>query len=360
MTPFAINGLGRIGRALARIVSTRGDLDLVAVNDLTPASGLVRLLARDSVHGRFPGTVSLEGPSLRLDGRPVQVFQEADPSLIPWQETPARIVVEATGAFVRRRDAARHLRAGGPSKVLVSAIVDDADAALCPGVADPINVGEASVITALSCTSHCLALLVDVLDAKGGPGIERALMNEVHSYTADQRLLDGAHADARRSRSAAINIVPTRSAAPAALVRLLPRLEGRLEGMAVRVPTPNVALLELVATLRRPSSRRELQDLFRSAAEAWHGGTLAVTDEPLVSTDVVGETASALVDLDLVTCSSNLCRIVAWYDNEWGYAHRLADILTRIDAAGPLSGSMEPQAETLDVSSILKTLASHR
>lgn len=317
-----------MGRALARIAWQRSDLRLVAINDVIPAPALARLLARDSVHGRFPGQVACVDGDLEINGRRIPVYRQPDPAQIPWQETDATFVVESTGTLTRRAAAAGHLGPGGPGTVLVSAIVDDADAALCPGV-DAASI-DGQVISGLSCTSHCLALLLDVLDR--GPGIERALMNEVHSYTADQRLLDGAHVDPRRARSAAINIVPTRSLAPAAIARLQPRFEGRLQGMAVRVPTPNVAFLELVATLGRPSTAEELRRLFVDAASRRHAGLLSVTDEPLVSSDVVGEEASALVDLELVTCLDDLCRVVAWYDNEWGYAHRLADFLTFLGA----------------------------
>ena len=342
MTPFAINGLGRIGRALTRIAQTRDELELVAINDLVPAESLARLLARDSVHGRFPGTIA-HGPDwLEIDGQPVRVFGQQNPELIDWRSTGAEIVVEATGAFTRRDAASRHLGRNGPRKVLISAIADDADAHLCPGIAaDPQAMAEGSVFSAVSCTSHCLALISDVLER--GPGVERALMNEVHSYTADQCLLDGHHRDARRARSAAINIVPTRSAAPQTVSRLLPGLEGRLAGMAVRVPTPNVALLELVALLARPSSADELRELYRTAAKGRLAGLLDVTEQPLVSSDVVGEPSSALVDLELVTCSSNLCRIVAWYDNEWGYAQRLADMLV---ALGRHESPEDPQEVT--------------
>ena len=332
VTTFAINGLGRIGRALTRIAHDRDDLELVAVNDLVPAHSLARLLARDSVHGRFGARVESAGGRLDIDGEEIRVFQERDPAAIPWADTGARIVVEATGSFTRREHAARHLRSDGPQRVLVSAIVDDADASLCPGIATDLRRSD-QVISAVSCTSHCLALVLDVLER--GPGVERALMNETHSYTADQCLLDGAHGDPRRARSAAINIVPTRSAAPSTVSRLKGRPDGHLSGMAIRVPTPNVALLELVALLDRPSDAEELRQLYAQAARGPLSGLLAVTDEKLVSSDVVGETASALVDLELVSCSETLCRIVAWYDNEWGYAHRLADMLTTIAGTYP-------------------------
>lgn len=337
-----------MGRALARVALGRADLELVAINDRMPARSLAGLLARDSVHGRFPGVVEAADGALIVDGRRIPVFQHEDPAAIPWDGTGALVVVEATGAFTRRRAAARHLRTGGPRRVLVSAIVDDAEAAMCPGLESAV-APEAQVISGLSCTSHCLALLLDVLDR--GPGIERALMNEVHSYTADQCLLDGDHNDARRARSAAINIVPTRTAAPTALAKWLPRFNGRLDGMAVRVPTPNVALLELVATLSRPSEVSELRRLFVEAAAGRHVGLLAVTEDPLVSSDIVGDPASALVDLELITSVGDLCRVVAWYDNEWGYAHRLADFLATLGAEEAV-GSV--------ASNPRETLASHR
>ncbi|MEM9598381.1 MAG: type I glyceraldehyde-3-phosphate dehydrogenase [Acidobacteriota bacterium] len=328
--PFAINGLGRIGRCLVRVARDRDDLELVAVNDVAPTEGLARLVARDSVHGPFAGEVAVEGDDLVVDGRRVHTFHRSEPGQIPWRETPATVVVEATGRFSARADAAGHLRQGGPERVVISAIAPDADGMLCVGVnLDRFDPRRHVVVSNASCTTYCLALLAKVLhDAFG---IEHALMNEVHSYTGNQLLVDGHHPDPRRGRAAASNIVPTTTAAPTAVGELLPELSGRLVGQAVRVPTPNVALLDLVAHLGRPATADAVRNAFRAAAGGPFADLLAVSDEPLVSSDHVGDPHSAIVDLPLVHMAGDrLCRISAWYDNEWGYAHRLADLLASI------------------------------
>ena len=340
--PFAINGLGRIGRALTRIAHSRNNLELVAVNDLADSSTLARLLTRDSIHGRFVAEVEADGDRLVLDGRPVRVFQQSDPADIPWQEVGARLVVDATGTSTSRDRAARHLRPNGPEKVLISAISEDADLMMCRGLDGPIYDPELHhVISNASCTTNCLVLLLDVLDREFG--VEHALMNEVHSYTGNQNLVDGNHPDPRRGRSAAVNIVPTHTAAPWAAQQLLPSLRGRVEGIAVRVPTPNVALLDLVARVGKSVAEEEVAASFREAAGGRLKGLLAVSDEPLVSTDYIGEPYSAIVDLGLIQQVSNpddpdgrsMLRVTAWYDNEWGYAHRLADLVALIGESFP-------------------------
>jgi glyceraldehyde 3-phosphate dehydrogenase len=324
---FAINGLGRIGRCLARIAHERPDLELVAINDVAPAPTLARLLQRDSVHGRFAARVEAEASALHVDDRRVATFQEREPQRIPWPAA-TQIVVEATGRHARRALAARHLRAAGPSQVLISAVAEDADLMLCPGLPLPAGALErASVVSSASCTTHCLALLLQVLDEAFG--IDHALMSETHGYTANQNLVDAVHEDPRRGRAAAINIVPTYSAAPAACERLLPQLRGRLAGQAVRVPTPDVALLDLVAQLERPATVQSLNDALRAAARGRLEGLLAFSDEPLVSSDYLGDPHSAIVDAPLThVVGGRLARVMAWYDNEWGYANRLADFLT--------------------------------
>ncbi|MEM6793737.1 MAG: type I glyceraldehyde-3-phosphate dehydrogenase [Acidobacteriota bacterium] len=339
-TPFAINGFGRIGRALARVAQERSSLELVAINDLAEPALLAHLLERDSVHGRFPGRVEVERDAILLEGRRVEVFREPEPQKIPWQTTEARAVVEATGALRadRATAAAGHLRLeGGPRRVLVSAIAPDADLMLCPGIRGPheerLHAPDVRVISHASCTSHCLALLIDVLDRAFG--VERAMMNEIHSYTGNQSLVDGVNPDARRARAAAINIVPTFTAAPQAVERVMPHLAGRLSGMAVRVPTPNVALLELYATLGQNVDRERVLESFRAAEEDRLAGLLGVSDQPLVSSDYLSDPRSAVVDSEWVQASDGQCRVLAWYDNEWGYTHRLADLLERLDAPAP-------------------------
>lgn len=327
--PFAINGLGRIGRALLRITSDHSNLELVAINDLVSPEALARLIRRDSVHGAFPGTVEAEGDGLRIGRRWVRVFQEPRVEEIPWPETKARLVVEATGKATSRTMASRHL-GGGVEKVVISALSPDPDLSICLGINESCyDPTRHDIISNVSCTTNCLALLVRVLDESFG--LEQALMNEVHSYTSNQQLVDGAHEDPRRGRAAAVNIVPTTTGAPAAVARLMPRLVGRLAGRAIRVPTPNVALLDLAFGLTRQASSEEINAAFRAAAEGNLAGLLEVSDEPLVSSDHVGQSASAILDLALTqSAGARFHRVMAWYDNEWGYANRLADLATLI------------------------------
>ncbi|MDA8019591.1 MAG: glyceraldehyde-3-phosphate dehydrogenase [Thermoanaerobaculia bacterium] len=329
--PFAIHGFGRIGRALARAAVGDSELSLVAINDVAPLDQLARLLARDSVHGRFPVDVVVEDDALRVGDRRVTVFEEPDTARIPWQETSARVVVDCSGGAVGG-GGERHLRPGGPERVLISALASGVDVTLCRGVNDSAFDAESHhVVSAASCTTNCLALILRVLQDTFG--VRQALMNEVHSYTGNQNLVDGPHDDPRRARAAAVNVVPTFTAAPAAVESLLPALAGRLAGQAVRVPTPDVALLDVVATLERSATRREVEEAYIAAASGDLHGLLAVSDEPLVSTDYVGDRHSAVVDLPLIQLlpgrddTAPMVRVVAWYDNEAGYCQRLAELV---------------------------------
>jgi glyceraldehyde 3-phosphate dehydrogenase len=331
--PFAINGFGRIGRCLARLATAHPALELCAINDLAPTATLANLLRRDSVHGSALFEIAIEDEgTLRINGRAVAVFHEPDAAAIPWQKTRAKIVVEATGRSTDRAAAARHLRPGNPDRVLISAVAEDADLTICLGINEKSFDSQLhQVLSNASCTTNCLALLLQVLHREFG--VEAALMNEAHSYTANQALVDGHHPDPRRGRAAAVNIVPTTTAAPQAVESLLPELRGRIVGQAIRVPTPDVALLDLVAQLKVPVSREQLRSAFRNAAQGSLLGLLAICEEPLVSSDFIGDSHSAIVDLDLLqTVGQALVRVVAWYDNEWGYAARLADLLTLIGA----------------------------
>jgi glyceraldehyde 3-phosphate dehydrogenase len=327
---FAINGFGRIGRALLRIAWTRERLEVAAINDVVPVSQLAPLLARDSVHGPFGVPVAVQDGDLVVEGRRIPFFQEADPERVPWMDVP--IVVEATGRFLRRSRAAAHLR-DGVRVVLLSANgdpVEPADATFCLGIGDLSWAPERQpVISNASCTTNCLALMAKVLhDAFG---VRRALMSTVHSYTENQRLLDLPHPDPRRSRAAAVNIIPTSTTAARAVGLILPELAGRVDGFAVRVPTPAVALLDLVADLEREASAEAVRAAYRVAAAGGMAGLLGVTEEELVSSDFVGDPRSAVVDLPLIqVVDGRMVRVVAWYDNEWGYANRLADLLERL------------------------------
>jgi glyceraldehyde 3-phosphate dehydrogenase len=334
---FAINGFGRIGRALLRIAWSREGLEPVALNDVVPARQLAPLLSRDSVHGPFGPAVDVDGSGALviggIGGHRIPFFQEAEPARVPWGASGAEVVVEATGRFLRRGQAAAHLR-GGVRTVILSANADPAepaDATFCLGLREPEPAAGpvAGVISNASCTTNCLALLADVLHR--GFGVRRAVMSTVHSYTENQRLLDLPHPDPRRARAAAVNIIPTSTTAARALGLILPELAGRIDGFAVRVPTPVVALLDLVAELERDTTAEEIRAAYREAAAGRLAGVLGATDEELVSADFVNDPRSAVVDLPLVqVVDGRMARVVAWYDNEWGYANRLADLLERL------------------------------
>jgi glyceraldehyde 3-phosphate dehydrogenase len=336
---FGINGFGRIGRALLRIVLTREDLrpHLVpaAVNDIVPLPILARLLARDTVQGRFSLPVGIEDGALLIGDLLLPVFQEPDPAGIPWRDV--EVVVEATGRFLPRSRAAAHLR-NGVRTVVLSANgdpKDPVDATLCLGILEKY-AGE-PVISNASCTTNALALMAKVLHDRFG--VRRALMNTVHSYTENQRLLDLPHPDPRRSRAAALNIIPTSTTAAEAAGLLLPGLAGKIDGFAVRVPTPAVAMLDLVADLERPASPEEIRQAYEEAAAGPLSGLLGTTTDEPVSSDFVGDPRSVVIDLPLVQAVDGLARVVGWYDNEWGYANRLAELLARLATRSERGGS---------------------
>jgi glyceraldehyde 3-phosphate dehydrogenase len=332
---FGINGFGRIGRALLRAARGREEIELAAINDVVPAHVLARLLARDTVHGPFEGEVRAGEGALVIDGRRVPVCQHSDPSQVGWPDHGVSVVVEATGRFIGRAQAAAHLR-GTVRRVVISANADPgdpADVTLALGInlgagEEVFDPGRHAVLSNASCTTNALALVARVLHERFG--VRRALLSTVHSYTENQRLLDLPHPDPRRSRAAAVNIIPASTTAALSLGLLLPELEGRVAGFAVRVPTPVVAMLDLVADLEREAGAEAVRQAFRAAAGGELAGWLGVTEEELVSSDFVNDPRSAVVDLPLVQVTGSLARVVAWYDNEWGYAHRLADLLVRL------------------------------
>jgi glyceraldehyde 3-phosphate dehydrogenase len=336
----AINGLGRIGRALLRLAARRRDFTVVAVNDLAPLAQLVPLIRRDSVHGPFPGTVEAAEPTagtpprLRLAGDDVLVCHERDAARIPWLAAEPQIVVEATGTMSRREEVARHLRGVAPdgvAHVLMSANLADADLTVCLGVNDDrLDPATQRVISNASCTTNCMAPVALVLHRAFG--LRRGLLTTVHSYTRGQELLDAPLPDARRARAAAINIVPTSTGAARAVGLVLPELAGRLDAQAVRVPVAAVSMVQFVLELDAAPALGAVADAFRAAASGPLSGILATTDEELVSSDFVGHSGSAVVDLPLLqhVDGGRLLRVVAWYDNEWGYASRLADLIVRL------------------------------
>jgi glyceraldehyde 3-phosphate dehydrogenase len=339
----AVNGLGRIGRALLRLAARRGDFTVVAANDLAPLPQLLPLVRRDSVYGPFPGTVEGHsdeaGERLLLAGSEVQLSREHDPGRIPWLAARPQIVVEATGTMTRREQVAAHLR-DGVLHVLMSANLADADLTVCLGVNDDrLDPQTQRVISNASCTTNCMAPVALVLHRAFG--LRRGLLTTVHSYTRGQELLDAPLADPRRARAAAINIVPTSTGAARAVGLVLPELAGRLDAQAVRVPVAAVSMVQFVLELEETPSLAAVADAFRAAAAGPLSGILATSDEELVSSDFVGHPCSAIVDLPLLqhVDGGRLLRVVAWYDNEWGYASRLADLIVRLGSIAEPAGA---------------------
>ena len=328
-TRFAINGLGRIGRALLRIAAHRPELHLVAVNELAAPDQLARLVARDTVHGPFDLPVDAGPGELRIGEDRIRVTHVEDPGEIPWPAAEPLVVVEATGTASSRAEAAAHLR-DAVTHVVVSANLEDADATLCLGVnGDTFDPERHRVVSNASCTTNCMAPVARVLHRAFG--LESGLLTTIHSYTRGQELLDGAHGDPRRGRSAAVNLVPASTGAARAVGLVLPELAGRLDAQAVRVPVPDGSMVQFVVRLEAAPSLEEVAEAFRAAASGDLAGILAVTEEELVSSDFLGDPHSAVVDLPLLQrIEGGLYRVVAWYDNEWGYASRVADLVTWI------------------------------
>ncbi len=329
---IAINGLGRTGRNTLRLAFPDEELDLVAVNDLTDASMLAHLIRHDSVHGRWQTEVSVEGDSIRLGGDSARVFSEKDPAKLPWKELKVDVVLESTGKFTEREKATKHLEAGA-RRVLISAPGKNPDFTLVLGVNDGcFDPGRHRIVSNASCTTNCAAPVCKVLD--DAFGIESGMLTTVHSYTNDQRLLDLPHKDPRRARAATLSMIPTSTGAAVAVEEVLPKLKGKLDGIAVRVPTPDVSLTDLTVTLARPANVEEINAAFERAAAGALKGVLTTTREPLVSCDYVGNTFSAIVDLPLTrVLGERFVKVFAWYDNEAGYSARCRDALRLVGRA---------------------------
>ncbi|MEX0935816.1 MAG: type I glyceraldehyde-3-phosphate dehydrogenase [Gemmatimonadota bacterium] len=324
----AINGFGRIGRLVLRTAkeSNVGDLDFVAVNDLTDNDTLAHLLKYDSVHRSYPGEVVTTASGLRVDGDEIRVLSETDPTRLPWEELGVDVVVEATGRFRTRADAAKHLEAGA-RKVIISAPGKNEDITVVLGVNhEAYDPGAHDIISNASCTTNCLAPVAKVIHDSFG--FSRGLMTTVHSYTNDQTILDGPHDDLRRARAAAVSMIPTTTGAARATTLVLPELEGRIDGMAIRVPTPDVSLVDLTVEVERDTTVDEVNQAFEAAAAGPMKEILAVSAEPLVSVDYIGHPASSIVDLaSTAVQSGRMVKVLAWYDNEWGYSCRVRDLV---------------------------------
>jgi len=328
-----INGFGRIGRNVFRAALNNPEVEVVAVNDLTDANMLAHLLQYDSVHGKLDAEVSVDGNNLVVNGQTIQVTAERDPSKLSWGEQGVEIVVESTGFFTKRADAAKHLEAGA-KKVIISAPASEEDITIVMGVnEDKYDAANHHVISNASCTTNCLAPFAKVLNDKFG--IKRGMMTTVHSYTNDQQILDLPHKDYRRARAAAESIIPTTTGAAKAVSLVLPELKGKLNGGAMRVPTPNVSLVDLVAELDKEVTAEEVNAAFKEAAEGELQGVLGYSEEPLVSKDYNGNTNSSTIDaLSTMVMEGSMVKVISWYDNESGYSHRVVDLAAYIAKQG--------------------------
>ncbi len=333
MTKVGINGFGRIGREVFRVAFTNPDVEVVAVNDLTDAETLAHLLKYDSVHGTFPHEVTVDGDCIVVDGKKVQVLAQTDPAKLPWGELGVEIVVESTGRFTDGPKAAAHIEAGA-KKVIISAPAKQEDITIVMGVnEDKYDPANHHIISNASCTTNCLAPFTKVLMEKFG--IESGLMTTVHSYTNDQRILDLPHKDLRRARAAACSIIPTTTGAAKAVALVLPELKGKLNGFAMRVPTPNVSITDLTVLLQKDTTAEEINAALKEAAEGKLKGILGYNELPLVSRDYNGCPLSSIVDgLSTMMVGPRMAKVVSWYDNEWGYSNRVVDLACYIAAKG--------------------------
>ena len=334
-----INGFGRIGRqSLKAILERAPDLEVVAVNDLVETSLNALLFKHDSTYGAYPGTVDHTDDALIIDGREIKVLKEKDPATLPWADLGVDIVLESTGIFTDAEKAGAHLTAGA-KKVIISAPAKGEDITIVLGVnEDKYDPERHNVISNASCTTNCLAPAAKVVHDTFG--IERGLMNTIHSYTNDQRILDVAHKDPRRARSAGLNIIPTTTGAAKALALVIPELKGKFDGFSLRVPTPTVSVVDFTATVSRPTSVEELNDAFRAAAAGPLKGILGVSDEPLVSMDFKGDSRSSIIDAEsTMVLDGDMVKVIAWYDNEWGYSCRVADLIAFVAARLPVAAA---------------------
>jgi glyceraldehyde 3-phosphate dehydrogenase len=333
-----INGFGRIGRNVFRAAHARGeDIDWVGVNDITDNETLAHLLRYDSILGPFPGEVEATENGLVVDGEELRVFAERDPANLPWDEVGADVVIESTGFFTKRDDAAKHLGAGA-KKVIITAPATEPDVTLALGVNDDAyDPQEHHVISNASCTTNCLAPVAKVLHE--AIGIERGIMTTIHAYTADQNLQDAPHKDLRRARAAAVNLVPTSTGAAKAVGLVLPELDGKLNGISVRAPVITGSVVDLVCEVSRETTKEEINEAFGAKADAGAlEGILKYSEDPIVSTDIVRSPYSSIFDAPLtMVIDGKLVKIVAWYDNEWGYSNRVVDLAQRVLAGAPVA-----------------------
>ena len=326
--PVGINGFGRIGRLVFRAAINRGGVDIRGINDLTDAKTLAHLLKYDSTHGRFDGDVNAEGDNLVVNGTKIPIYSERDPARLPWKKVGVRVVVESTGLFTERDKAAAHIGAGA-EKVIISAPAKGEDYTVVIGVNDGGLQPQHEVVSNASCTTNCLAPMAKVLHENFG--IVKGMMNTIHSYTTDQRILDLPHIDLRRARAAAVNMIPTTTGAAVAVGKVLPELNGKLDGLSIRVPTPDGSLTDFTAQLAEDVIVEQVNAAFAKAAGAELHGILEYSEDPLVLQDIIGNPASCVFDAGSTNVvGGNLIKVLGWYDNEWGYANRCADLIPKL------------------------------
>lgn len=329
----AINGFGRIGRLVFRVLTQNSEFEVVAINDLTDAATLAMLTKYDSVHGRFPGTVGTDGNALVINGTKIPVLAERNPSELPWGEMKVDFAVESTGVFPLRYNPKRgnqgygsHLDAGAKRVLLTVPAKDEIDATIVMGVNQDSLRPEHKVISNASCTTNCLGPIAKVLHEKFG--IRRGLMTTVHAYTNDQQVADQVHSDLRRARAAAVNIIPTSTGAARAIGQVIPELAGKLDGMAMRVPVPDGSIVDLVVDVDASTTAEEVNAAMKEAAESHLKGILEYSEDPLVSSDIIGNTHSSILDAQSTTVmDGNMVKVISWYDNEWGYSNRVVDLM---------------------------------
>jgi glyceraldehyde 3-phosphate dehydrogenase len=327
----AINGFGRIGRVVFRIILQRKDIEVVGINDLTDAKTLAHLLKYDSVHGKFKGEVKAEGDMLIVNGKPIKIHAEKDPEMLPWAALGVDIVVESTGVFRSREKMGKHIKAGAKRVILTVPAdkAEDVDATVVLGVNDHVITKDIQFVSNASCTTNCLAPVAKVLNDKFG--IKCGLMNTIHSYTNDQIILDAPHKDLRRARAAAVSIIPTSTGAAKAVGLVVPELKGKMDGFAMRVPTPDGSVVDLTCQLNKPATVEEINAAIKEAAEGKMKGILEYCTDPIVSVDIVGNPHSSIFDAGLTkVLDGNFIKIVSWYDNEYGYSNRVVDLIEKL------------------------------
>ena len=345
-TKIGINGFGRVGRCAFKIAFERDDIEVAAINDITDTKTLAHLLKHDSNYGEYQREVSFDDQNIIVDGQSIRVLAEKEPSKLPWKDLGVAVVIESTGLFVDPEKAKAHIEAGAKKVIISAPAKGEGATTIVLGVNEDKLEGASDVIDNGSCTTNCITPVIAVIEESFG--IEKAMMTTIHSYTADQRLQDAPHKDLRRARNAATNIVPTTTGASKAVAEAIPEMQGIFNGLAIRVPTPVVSLADFVIVTKRDVTKEEVNEAFKkAAADPYYQGILAVTEEPLVSSDFIGNSHSAIVDLGLTdVVGSNLLKVVAWYDNEWGYSNRLVEVAA--DAAKTLGGDSAEAAADED------------